>query len=296
MRCLALIVTCNRKGKLVTCLDAIRRQTVACDALVVDNASTDGTEEAVRSFSGLNVIYSNTGGNLGGAGGFAFGMRRALELGYEGLWLMDDDVRPDPHALENLLAAANRRQGEFGWLSSRCLLPGGTVCPMNLQRSSPFSAINPGDLDGNDPVRVRMASFVSLFLTTETVRRFGLPISEFFIWSDDLEYTRRISRDLPCYAIPRSTVVHDIAGSAASNVAVDIPERISRYFYAFRNEFFVYRREGLRGIAYYLAKVGYNLLRIVLKSQDRRLARTKAVLSGFLAGLVFRPAIPCLIR
>lgn len=52
------------------------------------------------------------------------------------------------------------------------------------------------DIDGFDAAEVPavMASFVSLFLRTEAVRQFGLPIAEFFIWSDDWEYTRRISR------------------------------------------------------------------------------------------------------
>ena len=38
-----------------------------------------------------------------------------------------------------------------------------------------------------------MATFVSLFIKAETIRKVGLPIKDFFIWSDDLEYTRRIS-------------------------------------------------------------------------------------------------------
>lgn len=76
---------------------------------------------------------------------------------------------------------------------------------MNLQRVTPYK-----DLPGFDGERIPavMASFVSLFLRTETVRRYGLPIAEFFIWSDDWEYTRRISRAQPCYVVPASRVVH----------------------------------------------------------------------------------------
>ena len=36
----------------------------------------------------------NTGKNLGGAGGFAFGLRKAIELGYLYAWIMDDELYP----------------------------------------------------------------------------------------------------------------------------------------------------------------------------------------------------------
>lgn len=38
------------------------------------------------------IFYFNTGRNLGGAGGFNFGVRKAYEAGYDYIWLMDDDT------------------------------------------------------------------------------------------------------------------------------------------------------------------------------------------------------------
>lgn len=40
------------------------------------------------------ILYENTGENLGGAGGFNFGIRRAYEAGYDAIWIMDDDTYP----------------------------------------------------------------------------------------------------------------------------------------------------------------------------------------------------------
>ena len=286
---IAIVVTFNRKDKLLKCVAALRGQQTPCDVLIVDNASTDGTEEAIAPLLGNGVSYANTGKNLGGAGGFAFGIAEALRRGYERLWIMDDDVIPAPNALAELLKADAQLGDGYGWLSSRCVMPDGTLCPMNVQRPTPFAKLSVEMLSGTDPVPAQMASFVSLFFRAETVRRFGLPIVEFFIWSDDLEWTRRVSRERPCAVIPTSTVVHAIAGSAASNVAIDAPERIPRYFYAFRNEFYVYRREGLRGLAYYFAKVALNLLRIAFRADGHRLLRLKTLLSGAIRGVVFSP-------
>ena len=82
MRIVAVVVTYNRKESLLKCIEALRHQHGAStDVLVVDNASTDGTAEALASLmeSG-DVLYRNTGENLGGAGGFNFGMRQCSSL------------------------------------------------------------------------------------------------------------------------------------------------------------------------------------------------------------------------
>ena len=286
----AIVVTRNRRKKLLTCVQALKRQSSPCDVLVIDNDSTDGTREAVTAVLVATDTYLNTGANLGGAGGFARGIKEAVERGYEFIWIMDDDVVPASDALEKLLKADAALGNGYGWLSSRCVMPDGSLCPMNLQRKTPFEKMPVAELAADViPVRAQMASFVSLFFRTGTVRRFGLPLAEFFIWSDDLEWTRRVSREVPCYAVPASTVTHDIAGSAASNVAVDTAERIPRYFYAFRNEFLVYRREGLRGLAYYFAKVALKFIRIVFRARGHRWLRLKTLVSGVCSGLVFRP-------
>ena len=290
MRPLAIVVTHNRKQLLSTCLDALERQSVPCDALIVDNASTDGTAQMVEPRLSDRISYVSTGANLGGAGGFAFGIGEAVKRGYEFIWIMDDDVIPAPDALETLLKTDSELNGDYGWLSSRCVMRDGSLCPMNLQRKTPFEKIPVGELSANAaPVPAQMASFVSLFFRAETVRRFGLPIAEFFIWSDDLEWTRRVSLEVPCYAVPASTATHAITGSAGSNIARDTAERIPRYFYAFRNEFYVYRREGLRGLAYYFAKVALNLMRILVRADGHRLLRLRTLCRGVFAGLGFSP-------
>lgn len=67
-RTAALIVTYNRKELLTQCIEALLE--MPCDIIVIDNASTDGTEATLSSFIGSGQIsYHNTGANLGGAGG-----------------------------------------------------------------------------------------------------------------------------------------------------------------------------------------------------------------------------------
>ena len=119
----AVIVTFNRKELLFQCIDCLENQTVGKpDILVIDNASTDGTgEDLVQLVRSGRINYFNTGENLGGAGGFSFGIERAAELGYEYIWLMDDDTMAHPDTLEKLLEADRGLSGNYGFLSSTAL-------------------------------------------------------------------------------------------------------------------------------------------------------------------------------
>jgi len=285
MKVAAVVVTYNRAALLEKCLQSLVCQTVQPEIWVVDNASTDETQ-TILSHWNVNIVQ--TGKNLGGAGGFAFGIEQAMKAGCDALWLMDDDCQPDPMALEQLVEADAGLPDGYGWLSSRALTPEGNDQPMNCQRATPYRDI--GGYDG-EKIPAVMASFVSLFLRADTVRRFGLPIAEFFIWSDDWEYTRRISRQLPCYVIPQSRVIHAMQQSTVVNLAKDKPERWPRYRYYYRNDVVLYRREGFRGWLWLAAKYLWHSMQILVDGQGRRFYRLKIVWNGFWAGIKFRPSI-----
>lgn len=90
----AVIVTYNRKELLIRNIRSLLKQTYPLDILIYDNASTDGTYDYLLKENILslqNVIYRNSERNLGGSGGFCNGEKIASNLGYDFLWLMDDD-------------------------------------------------------------------------------------------------------------------------------------------------------------------------------------------------------------
>ena len=120
------------------------------------------------------------------------------------------------------------------------------------------------------------------------MRKVGLPIKEFFIWADDLEYTRRISRQYPCFVVPGSVTVHKCATNNGGNISTDAPERIARYRLAYRNEVYVYRREGFRGFVRLLLRTPLHILRVLTKSKGQKGKRIRVILGGH-AGISFLP-------
>lgn len=288
-RIAAVVVTYNRKELLCRCLQALHsQQEPLLDILVFDNASTDGTEDAVRALGVPQVQYRNTGKNLGGAGGFSYGIHQAVQAGYTYIWVLDDDTLPEPGALKALLQADRELAGKYGWLSSRALTPGGQDQPMNRQRKTPYR-----DIDGYAQKMVPsvMASFVSLFLRADTVRRVGLPIAEFFIWSDDWEYTRRISKQMPCYTVSESRVVHAMQNATVVNIAADVPSRWERYRYFYRNDVYLYRREGPAGWVWLVTKFTWHSLQVLTSKGGKRWQRLTIIWKGFAAGVRFDPPI-----
>ena len=296
-RIAAIVVTYNRRDKLLRCIEAIMKQTaeVRPDIFVVDNGSSDGTEEAVGFMRDRlspedagRILYSNLRHNSGGAGGFCYGLRKAAEAGYDFVWLMDDDCIPSDTALEELLKYEAGHHGEYGFLSSRVLWTDGSVHRMNRQKSTITRTVCDGC---GGPTPVELASFVSLLIPASIVEEIGLPFRQFFMWTDDWEYTRRISGKYPCLMIPDSIVVHDTDKNAGADISTAKLSELDRFRRLYRNDVYLYRREGLKGFCYEALRLPLHLVKIAL-SRDTHSVKNKkaeALVKGTLEGMRFFP-------
>lgn len=285
----AVVVTYNRKVLLRECIEALLNQDFAdLKIILVDNASTDGTHEYIWDLvDNEKVAYMNTGKNLGGAGGFNFGIGEAVKTGCDYIWIMDDDCIVHNDSLTALTDYAERIDNKFGYLSSVVRWTDGSICDMNVQRKGIIKSVKDFTKDGQ---KLMFASFVSLFLNRDAVEKCGLPIKEFFIWGDDWEYTSRIAKEYDCYLVPASTVTH----KSASNVCVivaDSLDRIKRYYYAYRNESFLFKKLGLKGRLYFFAKIWYHRLRIVFSNTQHKREKLFIIKKGLKAAKTFKPQI-----
>ena len=238
-----IIVTYNRLALLKEVIEALRLQTNSDQQLiVVNNGSTDDTPQWLDQQRDIISIHQE---NVGGAGGFFTGIKYAAEHGYKYCWIMDDDVICHPTALPELLSAYQVRQ-DIGFVCSRVIGIDGQ--PMN----TPFADMSPSTngysdiydyVVDNGMVKVKNATFVSVFFSTDIVREIGLPIKEFFIWGDDSEYTGRISAKHPCYVACRSIVVHKRSIQKKLEFMEETDsKRLQNYFYYYRNNLYLIRK------------------------------------------------------
>lgn len=287
----AIVVTYNRRQLLEKCVNALLLQKISCDIVIIDNASTDGTQAYLGTIECTRIHVIRNKVNSGGAGGFHQGVQVGIERGYDYLWLMDDDTFPCVDALAKLMNAASKLEN-FGFLSSLAMWTDGKPCRMNVQKITKKWWL---DLDKIylGLLRVQQATFVSLLVQAQTIKKVGLPVKEFFIWGDDIEFTRRIAvrHSIPSYLVGGSKVIHAAVNNCGSNIAMDSGEKLERYFFAFRNENYLYRQEGGMGWGYYLSKCVFNIFKIFVYSKDRKMERIVIILKAMIRGMFFNPTI-----
>ncbi|WP_234193929.1 glycosyltransferase family 2 protein [Pseudacidovorax sp. NFM-22] len=212
----AVVVTFNRRELLLECIEALLTQSYPVSSvLVIDNASTDGTYEQMRSQYGAHdvVTYRRLPSNTGGAGGFNEGIKLASEGDFDFLWVMDDDAAPDATCLEtlvstingeaNTVAVAPRVVGLDGHIQ---LLHrgrvGGRLVP-EIQQAIPKSAYDSGEIKEIDT-----ASFVGLLFRATCVKDVGLPEAKMFIYNDDVEYCLRLKELGKLLLVPAAIIRH----------------------------------------------------------------------------------------
>ncbi len=241
-----VIVTYNRAELLVRMLDGLASQTHRSDAvIVVDNCSTDHTRAVLDGRTDLPLHVTTTASNLGGAGGFHVGMRAAYDAGWDRIWLMDDDVVPDPDCLAVLMAT-----DESCLMAVRDDLEGNLVekSAVRFDLTNPL-AIRPktASVDSTYATRAQLPELVEIenvafegfMLRREVVTRIGFPDPDFFIFYDDVDFAFRARRaGFRIWAVRDARLVrqldfnqqHDLAGWKG--------------YYMFRNLFVVHFRYG----------------------------------------------------
>lgn len=198
----ALVVTFKRRELLEQVLNALLQQTQPLTKIiVVDNNSNDGTDVLVNdliSSHGNIFEYHNTGANLGGAGGFAYGFEVLKDRQYDNLWLMDDDLMPQPDCLEKLIACPDGdivqplRLNKDGSLAE--------LAPMQFELDNFFS-LRPKKENVSQyiqrnklisgTIKIAGVPFEGPLIKKHVVDKVGIPDKRFFIFYDDMDYSLR---------------------------------------------------------------------------------------------------------
>lgn len=285
-RIAAVVVTRNRLTLLQECITALRTQTQKLDAIIViNNDSDDGTREWLDSQTDVTAFHQ---GNLGGAGGFHRGLKEAYRAGHDWFWMMDDDTIAHADALEHLCAAPGFANENAGYLGSVVHWTDGALHKMNMITGNQDMGLSWYDTVLRDKcVPVDVSTFVSILVSRRAVAKVGLPLREYFIWSDDIEYTHRIAQVFPCFRVLDSVVVHKTPTNKDGDVRAIAPGDVFKLRYGLRNQVAFMRKnktQSLRGVrvAYFIARQ----IAMILKSRA-----PLSLIRHLLSGLFFAPKI-----
>ncbi len=290
LRIAAVVVTYNRRTLLDVCLSALVSQERPPDEiLVIDNASTDGTQEMLKQKYDGRISHVRLEENQGGSGGFYEGIRLAYEKGYDWIWVMDDDVEPAAHALEALVESPAFGDPAVGLLASLVLDPspqdgaphseqpdgvtaaspsGASRLPVGFGHYKRFNAIMGFQLVvtheslASPLIPIEAAGFLGVMIRRGAIEAVGLPLRELFIYWDDTEFIYRISRRFKVFLVPSSRVLHGqgqhvrsprtFLGYAKLGAGVPFAQIWKLYYYV-RNETYVRTRYAKPWLAPFVA-------------------------------------------
>jgi GT2 family glycosyltransferase len=274
----AVVLSWNGREDTLACLRSLSGEVV--DAIVVDNASGDGSAEAVeQEFPDVELIRNDR--NLGYAGGMNLGIRRALERGAGHVLLLNNDAIVEPGAVATLLSAADGA---------------GAVCPLIVFESDrqtvwyagasfdPRRGYNgrhrgfgrPASEFG-ETVETDRACGAAMLIPRAALDEVGLLDEELFAYFEDAEWSLRARlAGLPIRVAPAARVRHKVSastGGEGSEAAIyysvrNLLEITKRY--APLGRFGTWRRRTVILLAY----AGQALL-------ARRPARLRAVARGW---------------
>lgn len=287
----ALIVTYNRLEKLKKCIDNLLHVDAIQNIFIINNHSTDDTQEFLNNLEINNkrIVVFNLEKNLGGAGGFNYGLKKYMLFGSsEYIWVMDDDTIPNVESLNKMLVEFIKVPSEKrGYVTGRVVWRDGKDALMNIPIRKDTSKTYSDQF-----LELESASFVGILFSKNAIYKVGYPILDFFIWGDDVEYTQRITKfGLLGIQVKDAIILHDMEKNSDTNILYENSNisRINRYFYDFRNRIYLSKKYG-NVYKTLLGRVVW-LIKILVYRNKYKMLKINILIKGTLAGLLFNPKV-----
>jgi GT2 family glycosyltransferase len=236
----AIIITAwNQLEKTLACLESVVAQTYPhLQVILVDNGSAaDFGATIAASFPAVTLIRNET--NLGFAGGYNTGLRRALAEDSQLFFLLNNDTLLAPDCLAQLVTCLQSQPDagmataklyyahRYGDETPRIWSVGNRLHPLLLERTQ--GGDDQLDLGQWETVqKIDFAPFCGLLLRRKVVERVGWLDEQFFLYYEDMDYCLRVReagfRLLLC---PAARIWHDVSTSSGGR---DSP--LKRYWLA----------------------------------------------------------------
>lgn len=223
----AVVLTVHRKQQLKIVIDSLRNQTRKPDQIiVVFQGKSEAIEDWLTRQDDINLHVQE---NLGSAGGFATGMQLAINEGHDWVWVTDDDAFPEPNALEELTTCKYFNAPDTGMLTTAIIDAEGKtyMSPVPDDDHNQWY----GSVLEEKCLPIKSAAWPGCLISTAAIKELGLPISDYFFYDEDIEFTTRIARRKPCYCVISAIVNHHQSPAASLWLS---KERYSRFV---RNRF-----------------------------------------------------------
>lgn len=195
-----IVLNWNGLEDTLECLDSVFRLDYPnYEVIVVDNCSSDGSVATIRrEFPQVTFIENSK--NLGYTGGNNVGIRRALNLGADYVWLLNNDTVVEPDTVSKLVDEAERSP-ETGLVSPVIHL---YDTPEKIQFRGTYAdfanyaLVHVKDAKELESERVRRNLILwgtALFIKKNVIEAIGYLSEKYFAYHEDCEYSLRALRN-----------------------------------------------------------------------------------------------------
>lgn len=227
LKIFAVVVTYNRKNLLIECLESLQNQSYGLGKIVVvNNNSSDGTHELLASCMDESLVVLNLDENIGGAGGFSLGMKKACEADCDFVLLLDDDCILEGKYVERLINDYEEQspEADIAAMSGTVYTNGQIVTDhrgyiVHSKMSQYLNRWKEHEVDRywHRNLRCDIASFCGLMVCRKTIDKIGFPKAEYFIRCDDTEYSLRISSVGTILNVNNAILIHRIQNNKTTS-------------------------------------------------------------------------------
>lgn len=223
-----VVLTWNGRALTLDCLRSLEALTTPNVRIwVVDNASTDGTVDAVRARYGARLSIVENPSNLGYAGGNNVGVRRALDDGARFVLLLNNDTTVDPALVEELLRpmpepntiGITAPKIYYAEPPNRIWYAGGEISLWKgAARHIGIRETDRGQYDA--PRDVDYATGCALLVRREVFERVGFLDEAYRAYFEDADLCMRAGRaGFRIHYVPRAKVWHRISASTGGQLS-----------------------------------------------------------------------------
>lgn len=222
----AVIVNWNGREVLGRCLSTLLASPYQeLTVVVVDNASSDGSQELVRQSFPSSVLIENRK-NLGYAGGVNTGLRHALAQGTEYALLLNNDTEIAPDAVGLLVEAMEKRpKAAIAGPMIYYYDPPDVIWSLGGKISHWAGDIRHVAIREHDEGRyrtVREADYVTgcaMLVRMAAVREIGLMDEGYWMYNEDTDWcVRAAERDHSIIVVPGAKVWHKVSMSSGGGL------------------------------------------------------------------------------
>lgn len=266
----ALVVTYNRSKYLQKALEGIlNQQQEISGILIYNNNATDNTEEILMKFGyvdskgdkikenylystekdGKHFYYYHNDENLGGAGGFANGIRLISELDYDYVWIMDDDVYPEPNCLSEIMKQMSVQNVQVGIpnrtdenFDDRAII-GFDFDDYHKFWTEMRKTVTSGPFD-EEAIKVVDMPFEGPVVEMALLRKVGIPDSGFFIEYDDSDFAQRLQQYSDIIFATKAQLHRQLAVKVDPSEVKKVEPYNWRNYYKIRNNIIFDKRYG----------------------------------------------------